>query len=209
MVTYRRLVEAVDERAPMRLDGHPPLTVESDHCLADGDPADAVLRGEVVLADPVAGPELAVEDLLTHRAAIWSPLLRRSTVPADLDRRARFDGVALVAMTGPPEVTGRLVYIYAVRRPFRDSERWTAHDVRTDTQFRTDPRLGTLDGTCRPERGIQFRTVPRTDVEFSTAFRRSPSAPAIQSRSSDAAIVAMATPRAPSTIMSSYRPLWQ
>jgi acetyl-CoA carboxylase carboxyltransferase component/biotin carboxyl carrier protein len=62
VVADRRLVEHVDEGAPVQFDGHPALLLESDECLANGNAADAEHAGHIVLGNAVTRAELPVED---------------------------------------------------------------------------------------------------------------------------------------------------
>ena len=62
VVAERVLVESVDERTAVRGDRQPPLAVEGDDRLPHRDATHPELLGDLVLANPVALTQLAVED---------------------------------------------------------------------------------------------------------------------------------------------------
>src|ERR687897_1435704 len=73
------LVEGVDERAAMHLDRDPALALERDQRLAHRDAADAQSLCDLLLGDPLARAEPAVED--------EAPDVDDRVLPAALPRR--------------------------------------------------------------------------------------------------------------------------
>ena len=64
-VEHRLIIEDGDKRATVALDLQPPLALESDDCFPHGNAADANRLGDVVLGQPLAGGEGALEDQTT------------------------------------------------------------------------------------------------------------------------------------------------